>query len=78
MEPLSLQESFAQLYQRSDLGVALADENQIFDANDAALRMLGFTREELRENKIDWVALTPAEFAPMDERGLQQDRKSVV
>ena len=51
--PRSLQTSFSMLYQSPYLGVAIADEERIIDANDALLRMIGHTREQLwREESI--------------------------
>lgn len=76
MEPHSLQESLAQLYQRADLGLVIADEARVIDANEAALRMFGYTREELQDGVVSWKALTPAEYAHLDAAALEQMRES--
>ena len=39
----------------------------IVDANDEFLRIVGYTREDLRAGRVDWRKLTPAEFLPLDE-----------
>lgn len=75
MELYSLQESLSQLYERSDLGLVIADMDRVLDANDAALRMFGFNREEMRAGKLSWVALTPPEFMHRDINALQQLRE---
>ena len=72
MESQSVQQSLAQLYQRADLGLVIADEQRVIDANDAALRMFGFTREELSDGKVSWKALTPPEYAQLDAQALEQ------
>lgn len=45
---------------------------RITEANDAFLRLLGFTRDELRAGALDWRKLTPEEFRASDERGLAE------
>ncbi len=73
--PRSLQTSFSQLYQSPYLGVAIADEQHIIDANDALLRMIGRTREQLMAEEIDWRAITPERFHPLDTSAIEQLRE---
>ncbi len=40
---------------------------EVFDANDAFLTMLGFTRDDLEAGRIDWRRLTPPEFTDRTE-----------
>lgn len=42
------------------------------DANDALLRMIGYTREELVAQKIRWTKLTPPEYAPLDQQAVAE------
>lgn len=74
MELLSIQESLAQLYKSADLGLVMANMEGVFDANEAALRMFGFSREEMREGKLSWRELTPPEYEQLDRNALQQIR----
>lgn len=76
MDSNYVQDSLAQLYQRADLGLVIADEQRVTDANDAALRMFGFTREEMRAGKVSWKALTPPEYTQADEKALEQMRET--
>ncbi|MBP3954861.1 PAS domain S-box protein [Gemmata sp. G18] len=39
-------------------------------ANDAFLRIVGYTRENLEAGRIDWAAMTPPEYAHLDRRAL--------
>jgi PAS domain S-box-containing protein len=73
--PRSLQTSFSMLYQSPYLGVAIADEEHIIDANDALLRMIGHTREELMAGGIDWRAMTPEKFRTLDASAIEQLRE---
>ena len=73
--PRSLQTSFSLLYQSPYLGVAIADENRIIDGNDAFLRMIGHTRAELAEGKLDWRAMTPERFRALDASAMEQLRE---
>ncbi|HET8912371.1 MAG TPA: PAS domain S-box protein, partial [Ktedonobacteraceae bacterium] len=57
------------------IGVGIADVNGIFEANDALLEMVGYTRAELAAGGIDWPAMTPPEFISRDEFGLQELRE---
>ena len=72
MEPLSIQQSLAELYNSADLGLVMADIEQVFDANEAALTMFGYTRAEMREGKVKWQELTPPEYRHLDEIALAQ------
>lgn len=73
--PRSLQTSFSLLYQSPYLGVYIADIHRIIDANDAFLRMTGHTREELLAGELDWRAMTPDKFRPLDVSAIEQLRE---
>lgn len=73
--PASLQTSFSHLYRSPYLGVAIADEHRIIDANDALLQMIGYTREQLMRGEVDWVKMTPEKFRALDEAGIVQLRE---
>ncbi|MEA5504489.1 PAS domain S-box protein [Halotia wernerae UHCC 0503] len=47
-------------------------DGKITDANDALLKMIGYTREELVTGKLNWQELTPTEYLPLDEQALTQ------
>jgi PAS domain S-box-containing protein len=56
------------------LGVVLGDEQQVLDANDAFLDMLGYTRQDLAGGRMDWRAMTPPEWLSYDEDAVAQMR----
>lgn len=70
LEQRKLAESRFQTLFSSDLiGIALGGlDGSIKDANDAYLKTLGFTRDDLAAGKINWRELTPPEWIEVDER----------
>ncbi|AUX20712.1 histidine kinase [Sorangium cellulosum] len=47
----------------------------ILDANDAFLGITGYAREEVEAGRLSWVAITPPEHRPTDERALSEVMK---
>jgi PAS domain S-box-containing protein len=47
----------------------------ILDANDAFLHIIGYTRADLEEGLLDWSALTPPEYAALDDRAAEELRQ---
>lgn len=70
-----MRRSFAKLFNSSHLGVVIANPERIIDANEAFLRMIGYTREELLAGEIDWQKMTPPEFIEGAEKAMEQLRK---
>jgi formate hydrogenlyase transcriptional activator len=48
-------------------GVVSGEFDRIPEANDAFLKMIGYSREDLAAGRINWPELTPPEYAPLDE-----------
>jgi PAS domain S-box-containing protein len=44
----------------------------ITSANDAFLRIVGYTREDLEAGRVGWAAMTPPEYAHLDRRSLEE------
>jgi PAS domain S-box-containing protein len=51
---------------------------QVTGANDAFLRMVGYTREDLAVGRVNWARMTPPEYAPLDRHGLEEVAASGV
>jgi PAS domain S-box-containing protein len=47
-------------------------DGTIYDANDFVLRMLGYSHEEVAAGRLRWPDVTPAEYLPLDERGIAE------
>lgn len=73
--PTSLQSSFSVLYQSPFLGVVIADEYRVIDANEAFLRMIGCSREQLLRGEVSWVEMTPEKYRPLDKAAVDQLRE---
>ena len=43
-------------------------DGAILDANDTFLEMVGYTREELEQGRLDWRKMTPADWREQDHR----------
>ena len=59
------------------VGVIIASPNgKIAEANDYYLNLIGYTREELETNKVDWRSITPTEWLHTDENAINELRKT--
>jgi PAS domain S-box-containing protein len=57
------------------IGILISDsEGRIIESNDAYLKMVGYTREELVSGRIRWRDMTPAEWKEVSEQGVVQVR----
>ncbi len=64
---------FRRLVESNMIGCIFWETNgKITDANDAFLRMVGYTREDLLAGKLNWKELTPAEQLALSEQALAQ------
>src|SRR5215472_14677951 len=70
----SVSDSLAFLRASQHLGVLTGSRRRIFDANDAFLKMFGFTREKMETGQIDWKAITTGDCFPLAERHLRELR----
>lgn len=51
---------------------------EITEANDALLTLLGYTQEQFLAENPRWTALTPPEYAEIDEQALEQIRRTGI
>ena len=74
-EDLSRSEARARgLMDSNIIGVIVAQGSTVVEANDAFLELIGAGRDELEQGRIDWVAMTPPEYAAQDEHALDELR----
>lgn len=67
------EEQHGRLVESNIIGIISANlSGEITEANDAFLNMLGFTREDLRLNRLSWIDLTPAEFEVRDHQAIDE------
>lgn len=67
-----LLDSLTLLHASTHLGVLATSVSQVTDANDAFLKMIGYTRKELEAGLIDWRSMTAPEYAGLDERAIEE------
>jgi PAS domain S-box-containing protein len=77
-ENLKLTNARLRSFINSDLiGIIIATDNgNIIEANDHYLNLIGFTRAEFETGKVNWRAITPAEWLPSDEKALAELREN--
>jgi two-component system, cell cycle sensor histidine kinase and response regulator CckA len=63
---------FARLSESGIVGIAIADVmGHITEANDAFLRLVGYTRDELLSGQVRWTDMTPPEFKHLGEKAVE-------
>lgn len=68
---------FQRLIDSNIVGITLSDlQGRITDANDALLQLVGYSREDLLAGRLRWDDLTPPEYRPLDERAIEQARRT--
>jgi PAS domain S-box-containing protein len=56
------------------LGALVCDASRIYEANDAFLRLVGFTRAELEAGELSWLRMTTPGWMAADARAIGQLR----
>ncbi len=54
------------------IGVIVGDQERVLDANDAFLKLVGYSREELLAGVVRWPEMTPPEYRRLDQNALKQ------
>ena len=73
--PQTGQDLLALLQKSEYFGVLTANLHRVIHANDAVLRMVGYTAGELQAGCFNWRAMTPPEYVPADDAALEQIRQ---
>jgi PAS domain S-box-containing protein len=58
------------------LGVVLVGEDQVYDANDEFLNLIGYTRDDLDAGRISYQDVTPEDWAASDAEAQRQLRQT--
>lgn len=69
----TLDEYLTRLLHSNVIGIICSEiTGKVVDANDAFLGIVGYSRDELKSGKIDWMALTPPEYAAANSFAVKQ------
>ena len=72
----SLEEKLRAVFEGDVIGILFGDvHGRVLDANDAYLRLIGYSREELQRGEVRWTTITPPEHRPADARGMVEARE---
>jgi PAS domain S-box-containing protein len=58
------------------LGVVVANEERVLEANHAFLDIIGYSRDDLEAGRITWQAITPPEWVHVFEEAVEQMRRT--
>lgn len=68
---------FRRLSEANIIGVIVGDfQGEVLEANDAFLRLIGYSQEDLIQGRIQWDDLTPSEWSPLDLDAQAQMRET--
>ncbi len=60
------------LLDSNSIGVIIADRNYILQANDAFLKLIGSTQEDVRNRCVTWSGITPPDYDDLDQKAFQE------
>ncbi|MDB9375124.1 PAS domain S-box protein [Nodularia sphaerocarpa] len=60
------------LFESQIIGIFLTDFGKIIAANDIFFQLVGYTREDLLSEEINWRQITPLEYHHLDEKAWQE------
>jgi PAS domain S-box-containing protein len=63
---------FRTLIESNIIPIICCNDHLITEANDAFLKLGGYTRDELADGKIDWVKITPPVYKTKDSQTMEQ------
>ncbi|HTD78845.1 MAG TPA: PAS domain S-box protein, partial [Chloroflexota bacterium] len=70
------EQRFRRMIDSNIVGISLGDlDGRILYANDALLRMIGYTREDMQAGILRWDAITAPEQLELDERAIAEARR---
>src|SRR5215831_16308720 len=73
MDGASSIDKLKRLYESDIIGIMMCDTHgHVKEANDALLRMIGYTRQDVEAGVVRWDRLTPPEFLPASARAARE------
>lgn len=75
---LKSEERSRRLIDSNIIGVVIADTVKIYEANEAFLKIIGYSKDDLKKNKIKWKKITPIEWQESDQKAMEELLKSGI
>ena len=70
---------FRRLFESNLIGIAFFRyAGEIVEANEAFLRLVGYTREDIAAGRVTWIAITPEEYHRLDLAAFEQIQRGEV
>jgi PAS domain S-box-containing protein len=66
------QERMSRIMESNVMGVSFCGAQRIVEANDAFLKIIGYSREELETGQLNWRRITPGEYSHLDDRAIEE------
>lgn len=64
---------YQKLFNSSLMGIFVPDFNGVIhEANDVFLKMMGYTKKDLKEGKVHWDKMTPDEYKELDKKKVDE------
>ena len=60
------------------MGVSNLEDGRMFYANDAFLRLIGYTKEELERGELNWEKITAPEYQHLDTQNLEELKRNGI
>ena len=69
----SSEQRFRSLFESNMLGIMFANRRtgEVLDCNDAMLQVVGYSREDLEQGKVNWIQMTAPEWRDVDRLAAQ-------
>ncbi len=72
----ALETTYRDLIDSNVIGMMLCSfEGKFYEANDAFLDLLEYTRDDLQNNQLNWISLTPKDFRDRDLHAIEELKK---
>jgi PAS domain S-box-containing protein len=68
-------QQFRRLVESNIIGIVVANEQRVIEANDSYLRMVGHSRSDLMEGRVDWSRATSPKFQERNAIALREFRE---
>ena len=66
-------EKYRALFESDIIGIAISDlDERLLEANDAFLKLVGYSRDDFRLGRVTWSAITPPSYAALDRRKVRE------